>query len=193
MIPSTAIAGSLIISPANSKWNARRNAVMQAEPVVQTFPRSTGEQTDLPAKGASTALLVYVDDAWHSSSSLAADFIDGAEIAISDARISSAPRHNDGFEWEVESPITFSYRVRETADVLDPESELLIYGHAKSDEERERLKARTLKRVVVVDEQVFALYGDRIHAYFEAHGVDMRLMVLPTTEENKDMETVMEI
>merc|ERR1711920_646719 len=91
------------------------------------------------------------------------------------------------------SPITFSYRVRETTDVLDPQSELLIYGHAKSDEERERLKARTLKRVVVVDEQVFALYGDRIHAYFEAHGVDMRLMVLPTTEENKDMKLVLKI
>merc|ERR1711920_1159886 len=91
------------------------------------------------------------------------------------------------------SPITFSYRVRETADVLDPESELLIYGHAKSDQEREHLKARALKRVVVVDEQVFVLYGDRIHAYFEAHGVDMRLMVLPTTEENKDMEMVLDI
>merc|ERR1712032_576462 len=73
------------------------------------------------------------------------------------------------------------------------QSDLLIYGHIKSKEELARVRARTLKRVVVVDEQVYSLYGERIHAYFDAHGVDMRLMVLPTTEENKDMEMVMSI
>merc|ERR1712176_755600 len=190
MIPSSAIAGSLIW-PTTSLWNAARGGdmLMKAQPVVQTLPRSTSVQTALPAEGASTDLLAHQDDAWHSMKTLTHDFVDGD---ISDARISSGQQH-DGFEWEVVSPITFSYKVRETTDVLDPQSELLIYGHAKSDEERERLKARALKRVVVVDEQVFALYAERIHAYFDAHGVDMRLMVLPTTEENKDMEMVMSI
>ena len=61
------------------------------------------------------------------------------------------------YEWEVESPITFSYRVRETADVLDPASDLLIFGHLKNEQELKRAKARTIKRVVVVDEQVSSL------------------------------------
>ena len=67
---------------------------------------------------------------------------------------SSRGQQSDGFEWEDTSPITFSYRVRETNDVLNPESDLLIYGHIKSEEELARVRARTLKRVVVVDEQV---------------------------------------
>lgn len=111
---------------------------------------------------------------------------------ISDARL--AQRNiGGGIQWTVESPITFKYAVREVGDVLDPASDALIYGHISDAETLARAKARTSKRVVVVDEAVHALYGDRIEAYFEHHGVDMKLLVLPTTEENKDMEMVLTI
>ena len=46
--------------------------------------------------------------------------------------------------------------------------------------------------MVVVDETVFSLYGDAIESYFEHHGV-VKLLVLPTTEENKNMELVLKI
>jgi len=52
---------------------------------------------------------------------------------------------------------------------------------------------RPLKRVVVVDETVHSLFGDRVEAYFEHNGVETRLLVLPTTEENKNMDLVLEI
>ena len=38
-----------------------------------------------------------------------------------------------------------------------------------------------------------ALYGERIEAYFAHYEVEMRLLVLPTTEENKDIEMVLKI
>ena len=96
-------------------------------------------------------------------------------------------------EWEVESPITFKYKVREALDVLDPASDALIFGHISNAEDLARAKSRPLKRVVVVDENVHRLYGDRIEAYFEHHSAEMRLLVLPTDEEHKDMDMVLEI
>ena len=96
-------------------------------------------------------------------------------------------------QWTVEAPITFAYKVRETPDVLDPASDALLFGFIDDPETLRRAKARALKRVVVVDETVHALYGDRIEAYFEHHGVETRLLVLPTTEENKNMDLVLQI
>tara|TARA_B110001452_G_scaffold172832_1_gene144821 strand:+ start:732 stop:1949 length:1218 start_codon:yes stop_codon:yes gene_type:complete len=96
-------------------------------------------------------------------------------------------------QWTVEAPITFAYKVRETPDVLDPASDALLFGFIDDPETLRRAKARPLKRVVVVDETVHGLYGDRIEAYFEHHGVETRLLVLPTTEENKNMDLVLQI
>jgi len=97
-------------------------------------------------------------------------------------------------EWKITSPITFEYRVREEADVLDPASDALIYGHLAGDPVLlAKAKARPLKRVVVVDDTVHALYGERIEAYFAHYGVQTRLLVLPTTEENKNMDMVLTI
>ena len=96
-------------------------------------------------------------------------------------------------EWEVEAPITFSYRVREAPDVLDPQSDALLFGHITDGATLARARARKLKRVVVVDSAVYELYGTRIDAYFRHHDVETRLLVLPTTEENKDMDMVLTI
>jgi len=202
LIPSASIPGMLVTpyglqstpqTAVRSSCDLLMKAVATRSPpcedtAEEAWPATNGAASPAPST-VSTDFLVHKEDTWHSTQMLTSDLIDGE---ISDATITHGPQ-SDGFEWEVTSPITFSYRVRETADVLDPESDLLLYGHIKSDEELARVKARTLKRVVVVDEQVFKLYGERIREYFAAHDVDMRLMVLPTTEENKDMEMVMEI
>merc|ERR1740127_178799 len=56
-----------------------------------------------------------------------------------------------------------------------------------------RAKTRAIKRVVVVDDNVYGLYGERIDAYFAHHNVQVKLMVLPTTEENKNIEMALKI
>ena len=106
---------------------------------------------------------------------------------------STRTQEDGATEWEVEAPITFQYRVRECADVFDPESDVLILGHITDPTDLMRAKLRPLKRVVVVDDQVYSLYGKRIEAYFAAHNVTTRMMVLPTTEENKNIELALQI
>ena len=115
-----------------------------------------------------------------------------ADAEVSDARLSQR-KVGGGVEWTVESPITFEYNVREVADVLDPANDALVFGHISDAASLARAKARPLKRVVVVDEAVHAHYGERIEAYFEHFGVNTKLLVLPTTEENKDMDMVLTI
>merc|ERR1719502_1410178 len=136
-------------------------------------------------------LLVHHKDAWRSVDSLTPDLIDAEQI--SDASLQSVPAANGGVEWQVEAPITFSYRVREEANLLDPSSDALIFGHLSDARDLAAAKARPLKRVVVVDETVYSLYGERVEAYFEAHGVQTKLLVLPTTEENNNMDLVLTI
>jgi len=135
-------------------------------------------------------LLVRKDDAWRSVSAISSDLTD---VELSDARLEQRVTSEGGIEWEVEAPITFAYRIREEADVLDPASDALIFGHLTDEASLARAKARPLKRVVVVDETVFEHYGARIEAYFAHHNVEMRMLVLPTTEENKDMDMVLTI
>lgn len=49
------------------------------------------------------------------------------------------------------------------------------------------------RRLVVIDEKVHSLYGDRLQAYFEARGVAHEILVLPMNEETKDMEATLKV
>ena len=49
------------------------------------------------------------------------------------------------------------------------------------------------KRLVVVDANVADLWGAAIRAYFAAHRADLRLLVLPTWEDNKNFELVFRV
>merc|ERR1719484_394750 len=53
--------------------------------------------------------------------------------------------------------------------------------------------ARPQRRLVVIDETVHGLYGDRVRAYFEARGVEHEILVLPMVEENKSMDTALKV
>jgi len=152
-------------------------------------PPSVVVEVQHPVKPRPADLLVHKDDAWRSVSSVTPEV---ASADISDARLSQRTV-GGGIEWTVESPITFQYAVREVADVLDPSNDALIFGHLSDAATVAKAKARALKRVVVVDEAVHALYGERIEAYFAHFDVEMKLLVLPTTEENKDIEMVLTI
>lgn len=50
-----------------------------------------------------------------------------------------------------------------------------------------------LRRLVVVDEQVFSLHGERIEQFFLRRGVDYRILPLVATESEKDIDTLMVI
>jgi 3-dehydroquinate synthase len=127
------------------------------------------------------------EDAWRIS-----DDVAGATV-VSDAQLLQQ-QQKDGTEWTVKAPITFSYKVRESVDILDPSSPDLLFGFLDGDVEGlTRALSRAVKRVVVVDDNVFAIYGDKIKAYLEHHNVEHRLLVLPTNEEHKNMDMVLKI
>jgi len=154
-----------------------------ATPATVTTTPKTVKQTE-------PLLVKPIDeDAWRV---LPADDHQVIGAEVSDAKLTQQ-RVQSNVQWTVEAPITFSYKVREAPDVLDPASDALLFGFIDDAATLERAKARKLKRVVVVDETVHSLYGERIEAYFEHHNVETRLLVLPTTEENKDMDMVLQI
>merc|ERR1719191_1135963 len=98
--------------------------------------------------------------------------------------------------WNSKSMIQFDYRVVEVprGSLLDPACDALIFGHLKyGSAERQAAMARPQRRLVVVDEKVFGLYGDKVKAYFEARGSEHDIMTLPMTEENKSMDMTLKV
>ncbi|XP_056450135.1 2-epi-5-epi-valiolone synthase-like isoform X1 [Gadus chalcogrammus] len=104
-------------------------------------------------------------------------------------------RSDQGSCWTVVSPVTFTYRVLQCRDLLDEANDALLWGHVGDPEELRALRGRPgpVKRFVVMDETVHALYGARVARYFEARGVAFRILPLPTTEENKSLELVAQV
>ncbi|KAK2862564.1 hypothetical protein Q5P01_002097 [Channa striata] len=97
--------------------------------------------------------------------------------------------------WTVVSPIVFTYKVTETRDLLDPNNDTLLLGHITDPQQLEEIKDsnKPLKRFVVVDQEVYEIYGPKLTEYFESNNVLYKVLALPTTEENKSMEVAMTI
>merc|ERR1719311_378692 len=53
--------------------------------------------------------------------------------------------------------------------------------------------AKPQRRLVVIESKVNDLYGDRVRAYFETRGIEHEILVLPATEEEKTMESVLTV
>lgn len=53
--------------------------------------------------------------------------------------------------------------------------------------------AKPQRRLVVIDETVDDLYGDKVRAYFEERGVAYEVLRLPLVEETKSMEMTLEV
>ena len=180
LIVPTAVAG-VNVRPAVKAIRTPSSAPATIAPRVQRPPPPEPKRADF---------LMFKDDAWRSASALTPET---ADAEISDARLLSTRTANGDREWTVEAPITFKYSVRETPDVLDLSNDALVFGHLGDAASLARAKSRPLKRVVVVDDTVHSLYGDRIEAYFAHHNVTTKMLVLPTTEENKNIDMVLEI
>lgn len=100
-----------------------------------------------------------------------------------------------GTTWTVVSPIVFTYKVTETRDLLDPINDTLLLGHITDPRELEDVKKSNvpIKRFVVVDQEVYKIYGAKLTEYLEANNVLYKILALPTTEETKSMETALKI
>ncbi|XP_071350629.1 2-epi-5-epi-valiolone synthase [Trachinotus anak] len=100
-----------------------------------------------------------------------------------------------GTTWTVVSPIVFTYKVTETRNLLDPCNDTLLLGHLTDQQQVEDMKisGKPLKRFVVVDQEVYKIYGSKITEYLEANNVLYKILALPTTEENKSMEMALKI
>uniref|UniRef100_A0A3B4UE63 2-epi-5-epi-valiolone synthase n=1 Tax=Seriola dumerili TaxID=41447 RepID=A0A3B4UE63_SERDU len=100
-----------------------------------------------------------------------------------------------GTSWTVVSPIIFTYKVTEAQNLLDPCNDTLLLGHITDPQQVEDIKksSKPLKRFVVVDQEVYKIYGDKITEYLEANNVLYKILALPTTEENKSMEMALKI
>ena len=186
----------------------RRTAIsMSVEPTPIDTPRRprAGEPNMYVAAEAEVAVagaaavtseenkLFYKDNTWSATPSDGHPEAVPCDATLSDAKLTTRTYTDGAKEWEIESPITFQYRVRESADVFALDSDVLLFGHLTTAEDLLRAKLRALKRVVVVDDNVYALYGERIDAYFAHHDVQVKLMVLETTEENKDIHMALQI
>jgi 3-dehydroquinate synthase len=84
-------------------------------------------------------------------------------------------------DWAVHASKQVSYRVTEVIDLLAPGNDALA--------EAARLTPGT-GRLVVVDENVLALHGERIRAYFHDRRVPARLLGLPGGEETKTLSWI---
>ncbi|KAM3621232.1 uncharacterized protein V6R79_008269 [Siganus canaliculatus] len=100
-----------------------------------------------------------------------------------------------GTTWTVVSPIVFTYKVTETQGLLDPNNDTLLLGHITDPQQLDDIKKsnKPIKRFIVVDQEVYAIYGSKITEYLEANNVLYKILALPTTEENKSMEMALQI
>lgn len=87
------------------------------------------------------------------------------------------------FHWSVGAYQTVTYEVRMTNNVLDPANRALIEAGTANPTDCPR-------RFVVVDANVYELYGPALHRYLDQHNCDYGMCVLPAAEEAKTMDSV---
>ncbi|KAI7807586.1 2-epi-5-epi-valiolone synthase [Triplophysa rosa] len=145
--------------------NLNKETVYSLVQVKGTWKRKAGQNVKQDTKGRVSAAKIY-----ESSSS-------------------------NGTTWTVVSPITFTYTVTQTKNLLDPSNDTLLLGHIRDAQQLESIRSSTkpMKRFIVMDEVVYNLYGSQVTDYLEARNVLYKILPLPTTEENKCMEMVLKI
>ena len=76
--------------------------------------------------------------------------------------------------WSVKAELPVEFTLKYSSDVLNVNNhDLLSFGESN-------------RRVVVIDETVYKLYGEQLHNYFNTFQVQLVLFIIDATEENKD-------
>ncbi|CAL9278494.1 sedoheptulose 7-phosphate cyclase [Streptomyces griseoincarnatus] len=101
-------------------------------------------------------------------------------------------RNNDGLfavgspvtHWSVQTSNPVQYEIRACENLLDPGNSTILEDASGSSGQR---------RLIVTDGVVDSLYGDRVRAYFDHHGVEHRVLVLNDGETHKSMNAVLQV
>ncbi len=117
---------------------------------------------------------------------------DQQNLGVPDAAPSGMPASSNGVGlhgaalstgWVVASQQSIMYDVRLKDNLFDPRNRDLLEVGVSG-------RPTRLRRFVVVDEKVDAIYGDRIRQYFDAHDVKIHVLTLGVSEPTKTMESV---
>lgn len=96
-------------------------------------------------------------------------------------------QQSNAYQWTVKAQLPVEYTIVESPDLFAPENgDILLGGEGAQPNQ-------PIRRFIVIDEPVYRLHGERIHRYFQAHGVEYRILPLPISEEKKDMDAVFRI
>ena len=83
--------------------------------------------------------------------------------------------------WSVKAELPVEFILKYSSDVFNLNNhDLLSFGESN-------------RRVVVIDETVYKLYGEKLHNYFDTFQIKLELFVIDATEENKDWKHTDEI
>ena len=83
--------------------------------------------------------------------------------------------------WSVKAELPVEFILKYSSDVFNLNNhDLLSFGESN-------------RRVVVIDETVYKLYGEQLETYFKTFQVELELFVVDATEENKDWKHTDEI
>jgi len=143
--------------------------------------------------------LFFVDDTWvrmneRDASNPNIDIKDKSEARI-DTEISpqlDSSCQTESKTWKVTAPVQFQYRVVEAPRLLDPNNDVLLYGHLSSSEKIEA-KSKPQRRLIVIDETVDTLYGEKVRDYFNSRDVTYDVLTLPMVEEEKSVELMLKV
>jgi 3-dehydroquinate synthetase len=80
--------------------------------------------------------------------------------------------------WSVKTELPVEFKLTYSADIFNPENKDIAN---LSDNKR---------RIVVIDEEVYVLYKDKISSYFTENKLDVHLIYVNCKEENKTWETL---
>ncbi len=81
---------------------------------------------------------------------------------------------------ETEPPVSFFVQISD--NILDPENhDLLEIGRQGKDS----------RRLIIVDKNVYGLYGEKIENYFKTSGINYKIFPVESSEEKKDLETLL--
>jgi len=184
--------------------------ISEAE-VEEKLAATKTETKDAVAAPRGGGNLAHFDDTWHIMKDDMAESMP-KDAVISDCRIDAsrseyaekeedlvcAPVNDEDAPkaWRSKSLISFDYRVVEVprGKLLDTSCDALLFGHLDfGSGEREEAIKWPQRRLVVIDETVNGLYGEKVRAYFEAWDCKYKLLVLPLTEENKSVENTLRV
>lgn len=88
---------------------------------------------------------------------------------------------NSNITWHVQNQNPIDYKIVETENVFDVNSDLLV---SNGDSKR---------RLIIIDKKLKAIFADRIDRYFSHHGIHYEVIAIDADEENKNTETVLNL